>query len=98
MTKLLYKPLGVTAGALGGVAATAAFNRVWKLLTGQDDAPSATERNRSWREVLTAAAIQGAVFGFVKALADRGGAAGFRKLTGTWPGDDGPEPLDDERR
>ncbi|MPY97677.1 MAG: DUF4235 domain-containing protein [Actinophytocola sp.] len=87
----------MTFGVLGGVAATAAFNQVWKMLTGQDEAPEATERNRGWGEVLTAAAIQGAVFGFVKALADRSGAAGFSKLTGTWPGDDGPEgPEDDE--
>lgn len=95
MNKLLYKPLGIAFGALGGIAATAAFNRVWKLATGQDDAPSATEQNRGWGEVLWAAAIQGAVFGFVKALADRSGAAGFRKLTGTWPGDEGPGQPED---
>lgn len=96
MSNLLYKPLGLTFGVLGGVAATAAFNRVWKLVSGQDEAPSATEQNRSWGEVLSAAAIQGAIFGFVKALADRGGAAGFRKLTGTWPGDEGPARSDAE--
>jgi len=31
----------------------------------------------------------------VKALADRSGAEGFRKLTGTWPGDEGPEQPED---
>lgn len=91
MTKLLYKPLGLVFGALGAVAATAAFNQVWKLLTGEDDAPDATDQNRGWGEVLSAAAIQGAVVGFVKALADRGGAASFRKLTGEWPDDEGAD-------
>jgi hypothetical protein len=28
----------------------------------------------------------GAVFGVVKAALDRGGAAGFREVTGIWPG------------
>jgi len=88
MIKLLYKPLGLLFSVLGGIAASAAFSRIWKLLTGGDDAPDATDRHRSWREVLTAAAVQGAVFGTVKAAIDRGGAAGFRKATGTWPGDD----------
>lgn len=91
MTKLIYKPLGVLFGVAGGLAANAAFNRAWKALTGEENAPGSTEQNRGWGEVLAAAAIQGAVFGFVKALIDRGGATGFRKLTGTWPGDPGPD-------
>lgn len=91
MTNLIYKPLGVLFGVAGGIAANAAFARTWKALTGEDEAPSSTEQNRSWGEVLAAAAIQGAVFGLVKALIDRGGATGFRKLTGSWPGDPGPD-------
>jgi hypothetical protein len=35
-----------------------------------------------------AAAVQGAIFGAVKALVDRGGATGWRRLTGTWPGEE----------
>jgi hypothetical protein len=89
MVKLLYKPLGLLISVLGGIAASAAFDRVWKLLTGEDDAPGATDRDRGWAEILTAAALQGAVFGLVKAAVDRGGATGFRTVTGTWPGDQG---------
>jgi hypothetical protein len=32
------------------------------------------------------AALQGAIFGAIKAIVDRGGAYGFRRLTGSWPG------------
>ena len=39
------------------------------------------------REVVLAAAIQGAIFAATKAAIDRAGARGFTKLTGTWPGD-----------
>ena len=85
--KLLYKPLGLLFGILGGVAASAAFRQVWKLATGDKEAPEAKDEHRSWWAVLTAATVQGAIFGLVKAAIDRGGAAGFRKLTGTWPGD-----------
>jgi hypothetical protein len=85
--KFLYRPLGMLFGALGGFLATAIFAQVWKLVAGDEEAPSATMRNRTWREVL-AAALQGAIFGLVKAAIDRGGAKGFQKLTGEWPGDE----------
>jgi hypothetical protein len=86
--KLLYRPLGMLLGALGGLAATAIFGQIWKVVAGDEEAPSATMRNRTWREVLLAAALQGAIFGLVKAAIDRGGAKGFQKLTGKWPGDE----------
>lgn len=86
MAKLLYKPLGITFGVLGGILAGTIFKQIWKLIAGDEDAPKATEDARSWGEVLPAAALQGAVFAFVKAAVDRGGAEGFRKLTGVWPG------------
>jgi hypothetical protein len=87
MNKVLYKPLGLIFGALGGVAATAAFKQVWKRISDKDDVPEATDRSYSWREVLIAAAIQGAIFGAVKAAVDRAGAEGYRKATGEWPGE-----------
>jgi Protein of unknown function (DUF4235) len=39
------------------------------------------------REVVLAAAIQGAIFAATKAAIDRAGARGFTRLTGNWPGD-----------
>ncbi len=85
MVRILYKPLGLLFGALGGVIAGACFKRLWALLGHEGDAPQATDRERTWKEVLTAAALQGAVFALVKAAIDRGGAVGTRRLTGTWP-------------
>jgi hypothetical protein len=62
------------------------FKGVWRALGGDREAPSAKDRDRTWREVIAAAVIQGAVFGGVKALIDRAGATGFARLTGVWPG------------
>ncbi len=89
MMKTLYRPLSLLAGVLGGVLAGAVFKQVWKLAAREDDAPKATDAERGWREVLIAAAVQGAVYGFVKAAVDRGAAEGFHRLTGTWPGEKG---------
>ncbi len=85
MAKLIYKPLGILFGVLGGLLGGMIFK--WKHITDEDDAPSATESEYGWGEVLPAAALQGAIFALVKVSVDRGGAIGFRKLTGIWPGD-----------
>jgi hypothetical protein len=87
MNKLLYKPVGMLAGTLAGLAAGVIFNQTWKLVAGED-APRATDERRSWREVLLAAAFEGAIFSIVRAAVDRGTAEGTRKLTGAWPGDE----------
>jgi predicted metal-dependent enzyme (double-stranded beta helix superfamily) len=94
MIKILYKPVGMLISVLGGVIAGAIFKRVWKMAAREDDAPKATDAQRSWREVLLAAALQGAIFAVVKAAVDRAAAAGTRKLTGVWPGDNGQQPAD----
>ncbi|WP_067811592.1 DUF4235 domain-containing protein [Actinomadura kijaniata] len=86
--KLLYKPLSILFSVLGGLLAGTLFKQVWKRAAGQDDAPDADDANYSWRQVLIAAAVQGAIFGLVKAAVQRAGAQAVRKSTGRWPGDD----------
>jgi Protein of unknown function (DUF4235) len=85
VSKIAYKPVGILLGIGAGAIAGFAFKEVWKVVSGDDDAPNATDEDRGWGEILAAAAIQGAIFALVKAAVDRGGAAGVRKMTGTWP-------------
>jgi hypothetical protein len=77
---------------LGGVVAGAIFKRIWKVAAREEDAPKATDAQRGWREILLAAALQGAIFAVVKAAVDRGAAEGTRRVTGVWPGDQGKSP------
>ncbi|WP_328876973.1 DUF4235 domain-containing protein [Streptomyces sp. NBC_00299] len=85
-SKIAYKPVGMAMGAISGVLAGAVFKQVWKRLGHEEDAPDATDEHRTWREVVSAAVLQGAIFAGVKAAVDRGGATATRRLTGTWPG------------
>jgi hypothetical protein len=85
MSKIAYKPVGLLLGAAAGALAGFAFKEAWKAVSGDDDAPNATDEDRGWGEVLAAAALQGLIFAVVKAAVDRGGATGVRKLTGQWP-------------
>ncbi|MGW5466187.1 DUF4235 domain-containing protein [Streptomyces sp. NPDC003996] len=85
-SKLAYKPVGFALGALSGMLAGALFKQAWTMLGHDDDAPEATDEERGWAEVVTAAVLQGAIFAGTKAVVDRVGAAATRSLTGTWPG------------
>jgi hypothetical protein len=85
MTKLIYKPLGWVAGVPGGLIASFIFRRLWTLIGRRGQVPRATEEGRTWGEVLTAAALQGAIFGLVRAAVDRGGAVGIQRATGSGP-------------
>ncbi|WP_030934327.1 DUF4235 domain-containing protein [Streptomyces sp. NRRL B-24720] len=86
VSEVAYKPVGLVLGALSGVLAGLVFRQVWKKVGHGDDAPDATDEERTWREVVLAATLQGAVFSAVKAIVDRGGATVTKRLTGTWPG------------
>ncbi|MEU9417364.1 DUF4235 domain-containing protein [Streptomyces sp. NPDC051000] len=83
---LAYKPFGLALGAAGGMMAGVVFKQIWKLVEGEGDTPNATDEDRTWRQILIAAAIQGAIFAVVKAAVDRSGAVAARRFTGTWPG------------
>ena len=85
LQKVAYKPVGILLGIGAGAIAGFVFKEIWKVASGDDDAPNATDEDRGWVEIIAAAALQGAIFAVVKALVDRGGATGVKKLTGDWP-------------
>jgi predicted metal-dependent enzyme (double-stranded beta helix superfamily) len=85
--KLAYRPIGLVGGMLAGIVSGALFKQIWRQVADEDDAPDALQSEYGMREVVLAAAIQGAIFAATKAAVDRLGARGFTKLTGVWPGD-----------
>ena len=87
MAKALYTPVSIVFSVLGGILAGAVFKQIWKRISGEEESPKALESEYGWKEILPAAALQGAIFALVKAVVQRGGAQGVRRLTGYWPGD-----------
>ena len=85
--KLAYRPIGLVGGILAGVVSGTIVKQVWKRVSHEEDAPDALQSEYRMREVVLAAALQGAIFAATKAAIDRLGARGFTKLTGNWPGD-----------
>ncbi len=85
--KLAYRPIGLAGGIVAGLISGAVFKQVWKVVAKEEDAPAALQSEYRMREVVIAAALQGAIFAATKAAVDRAGARGFKQLTGAWPGD-----------
>jgi len=84
---LAYRPIGLAGGLLAGLISGAIFKQIWKQVRDEDDAPSALQSEYRMREVIIAAAIQGAIFAATKAAIDRAGARVWTRMTGSWPGD-----------
>jgi hypothetical protein len=85
--KLAYRPIGLIGGILAGLVSGAVFKQIWKKIADEDDAPTALQSEYRMREVVIAAAIQGAIFAATKAAIDRAGARVYTRMTGSWPGD-----------
>ena len=85
--KIAYRPIGLIGSLVASSIAAVVFQTVWKKVAHEDDAPTALQSEYRMREILLASAVRGAIVAVVKALISRGGARGFTKLTGSWPGD-----------
>lgn len=87
---LVYKPIGIILGLLGGLVGKKIFDQIWGLID-EEEPPKPTHEEAEWPKILAAAAVQGMIFKVVRAIVDRAGARGFSHLTGVWPGDKRPE-------
>lgn len=86
--RILYRPIGLASSMLGGLLASVLFRQVWRLATPgeQSDPPKPLESEYSFKQIMLAAVIQGAIFSAVKTIIDRQGARMFERATGEWPG------------
>jgi len=82
VSKAMYLPLQIAMSVAGGLLAGKVFSEVWQRISPSDqEPPDPKDLDRSGREAITAAALQGLLFGLVRALVDRAGARGYRAIT-----------------
>jgi Protein of unknown function (DUF4235) len=82
MSKALYFPLSTAASVVGGLIAGAIFTQLWKRLgDGDRPPPEPKDLDRSAKAMLAGAALQGLVFGLVRAAVARATAHGYKAVT-----------------
>jgi uncharacterized protein DUF4235 len=91
VAKLLFIPISIVGGLIAGLVARKAFEQAWGLIDEREP-PDSEHRRASWPKLLAAAALEGAIFRAVRAAADHGSRQAFAGVTGSWPGEEAPEP------
>jgi len=89
--KLIFTPFSVALGLIAGLIGKKIFEQVWGLID-KEEPPDAEHREFEWPKLIAALLIEGAIFRLVKGLTDHGARRSFARLTGTWPGEEAPEP------
>jgi hypothetical protein len=88
--KLLFIPVSITGGLLGGFLGKKIFEQVWGVIDDEEP-PKPTHRQTNWPKVIGAAALEGAIFKGTRAAIDHGSRKAFANATGIWPGEEKPE-------
>jgi hypothetical protein len=89
--KLLFLPVSIAGGLVSGVVAKKVLDQVWGMID-EEEPPQAKHREIDHRKLVAALAIQGAIFRLARGFTDHGTRRAFAGLTGTWPGEEAPEP------
>jgi hypothetical protein len=89
--KFLFLPFSILSGLLAGFIGKKLFNAIWGAIDDEEP-PDSKHLEISWQKLVVAAAMQGAIFRAVKEATDHGSRRAFMGLTGTWPGEERPEP------
>jgi hypothetical protein len=89
--KFLFIPISVGGGLAAGFISKKIFDQIWGLID-EEEPPDSKYREIDWRKLAAAAVIQGALFRVMKEMSDHYSRRAFANVTGSWPGEERPEP------
>ena len=91
VSKILFIPFSVVAGILAGIIGKKTFESLWSAFDDQK-APDPKQREIAWKKLIPALLLEGAILRAVRGLFDYGSRRAFSRLTGSWPGEERPDP------
>jgi hypothetical protein len=91
ISKVIFVPFSIVGSILAGLVGKKLFEQVWGLID-EEEPPGPKHRETSWLKLIAAMALEGAIFRAVRGAFDHGARSSFARLTGTWPGEQRPEP------
>jgi Protein of unknown function (DUF4235) len=87
----IYLPVGIALSLLAGQISKKLFDLIWGQVEDQE-APRPKHRELDLPKLVLALLIEGALFRLVRGVVDHYARRGFAGLTGSWPGEERPEP------
>jgi hypothetical protein len=91
VSKILFIPVSVIGGIAAGFVGKKIFEQIWGLID-KEEPPSPKHRDISVAKLIAALALEGAIFRAVRGVTDQAARRWFSRFTGTWPGEEQPEP------
>lgn len=88
--KFMFMPVSILGGIVAGLVGKKIFEQVWGLID-KEEPPDAKHREIDYRKLVAALLLEGAIFRLVRGWFDHGARQGFKRLTGTWPGEEAPQ-------
>jgi hypothetical protein len=87
----VYLPFGIVLSLLAGQISKKLFDLIWGQVEDQE-APRPKHREIALPKLALALVIEGALFRLIRGVVDHFARRGFAGLTGSWPGEQRPEP------
>ena len=89
--KFLFLPVSIGGGFVAGMVGKKIFEQIWGLID-EEEPPDSEHLRVSLPTLAAALALEGAIFRMTRGLFDHGSRRAFMRATGTWPGEEEPEP------
>jgi hypothetical protein len=89
--KFAFIPISVVLSLAAGQLSKKLFDGVWGLFD-DEEAPRPKHRDVPLAKTAMALVIEGAIFRVVRGITDHGARHAFAGVTGTWPGEERPDP------
>jgi hypothetical protein len=87
----VFRPIGIILGLGAGQLSKRIFDALWGLFD-DEEAPRPKHRYIPFGKLLAALMVEGAIFRVVRGVVDHGSRQGWLRLTGSWPGEERPDP------
>jgi hypothetical protein len=91
MAKVILTPIGVGLGLIAGSFAKKIFDFVWGQFS-DEEAPRPDQRDVGRVQLALSLILEGAIFRVTKGAVDRATRVAWYRATGSWPGEEGPDP------
>ena len=89
--KFAFVPLSIGLALVAGQLSKKLFDAVWGLVD-DEEAPQPKHREVPLMKTAVALVVEGAIFRLVRGLTDHGARRAFAGVTGSWPGEERPDP------